>query len=148
MMIFRIRPSQHSNFLTWQLNCPHVYAQASCDIIGSTSPHVNVEQIKNFRLVIPSRREQQEISDFIKFRCSSLDELIDRAAREIALIREYRTRLVADVVTGQLDVREAAAKLPQEPEELEPIDDAETSVESEEALNGSDLEAETAEEHV
>ena len=35
--------------------------------------------------------------------------------REIELLREYRTRLIADVVTGKLDVREAAAKLPDEP---------------------------------
>jgi hypothetical protein len=34
--------------------------------------------------------------------------------REIDLLREYRTRLVADVVTGKLDVREAAARLPEE----------------------------------
>ena len=37
-----------------------------------------------------------------------------RARREIGLLREYRTRLIADVVTGKLDVREAAAKLPDE----------------------------------
>lgn len=125
MMVFRIRSSQHSKFLMWQLNCPHVYAQASCDIIGSTSPHVNVEQIKNFRLVIPPRCEQQEISDFIECHCSGLDELISHAEREIALIREYRTRLVTDVVTGNLDVREAAAKLPEEPrEEVEPVEES------------------------
>lgn len=35
-------------------------------------------------------------------------------ARETALLREYQTRLVADVITGRLDVREAAAKLPEE----------------------------------
>ena len=45
--------------------------------------------------------------------------------REIALLREYRTRLIADVVTGKLDVREAAARLPDEPEEPEPLDEAE-----------------------
>jgi len=37
---------------------------------------------------------------------------IFRLEREIALLREYRTRLVADVVSGRLDVREAAARLP------------------------------------
>jgi type I restriction enzyme S subunit len=37
-----------------------------------------------------------------------------RLEREIDLLREYRTRLVADVVTGKLDVREAAARLPDE----------------------------------
>ena len=43
----------------------------------------------------------------------------DRAMhrREIALLREYRTRLIADVVTGKLDVREAAAQLPDEVDE-------------------------------
>jgi len=39
---------------------------------------------------------------------------ISRLEREIDLLREYRTRLVADVVTGKLDVREAAATLPDE----------------------------------
>ena len=39
------------------------------------------------------------------------------AEREIELLREYRTRLIADVVTGKLDVREAAAQLPDEVDE-------------------------------
>ena len=39
---------------------------------------------------------------------------ISRLKREIDLLREYRTRLVADVVTGKLDVRAAAASLPNE----------------------------------
>ena len=37
----------------------------------------------------------------------------DRAHRQISLLSEYRTRLIADVVTGKLDVREAAAGLPE-----------------------------------
>ena len=36
----------------------------------------------------------------------------DTTKREIALLQEYRTRLTADLLTGKLDVREAAAKLP------------------------------------
>ena len=43
------------------------------------------------------------------------DTAISRLEREIELLREYRTRLVADVVTGKLDVREAAARLPDVP---------------------------------
>ena len=40
-----------------------------------------------------------------------------RTNREIELLREYRTRLVADVVTGKLDVRDAARDLPAHAEE-------------------------------
>jgi type I restriction enzyme, S subunit len=43
-----------------------------------------------------------------------LNQTISRLEREIELLREYRSRLVADVVTGRLDVREAAACLPDE----------------------------------
>ena len=42
-----------------------------------------------------------------------LTTAIARTEREIALMQEYRTRLTADIVTGKLDVREAAAKLPE-----------------------------------
>ena len=45
--------------------------------------------------------------------------------REIDLMREYRTRLIADVVTGKLDVREAAALLPDDADEPEPFDEIE-----------------------
>ena len=55
------------------------------------------------------------------------------AEREIALLREYRIRLIADVVTGKLDVREVAARLPQEPEDLEPLDETEVGSEAQEA---------------
>jgi type I restriction enzyme S subunit len=40
--------------------------------------------------------------------------LILRTERETSLLREYRTRLIADVVTGKLNVRDAAARLPNE----------------------------------
>jgi type I restriction enzyme S subunit len=53
--------------------------------------------------------------------------------QEIALLREYRTRLIADVVTGKLDVREAAARLPDEVDEVgaEGLDEIEDSTEGE-----------------
>ncbi|OOO03645.1 MAG: hypothetical protein USCGTAYLOR_00121 [Chromatiales bacterium USCg_Taylor] len=57
---------------------------------------------------------------------------IDRAEHEIALLREYRTRLIADVVAGKLDVREAAARLAEEKEEPEPFDEIEDATDAEE----------------
>ena len=54
----------------------------------------------------------------------SLNRAIANLEREIELLREYRTRLIADVVTGKLDVRQAAAQLPDEalPDAIEDID--------------------------
>ena len=71
----------------------------------------------------------------IQIETAELDTAISRLHREIDLLREYRTRLVADVVTGKLDVREAAAPLPDEavPEAVEDIAD-DTELEDEEAI--------------
>ena len=54
---------------------------------------------------------------------SVIDKAVAKAHRENSLVQEYRTRLIADVVTGKLDVREAAANLADEPEEVEPPDE-------------------------
>jgi type I restriction enzyme S subunit len=58
----------------------------------------------------------------------STSDAIDRATAAVAFLREYRTRLIADVVTGKLDVCEAAARLRDEVEEsdeAEVLDEAE-----------------------
>ena len=56
--------------------------------------------------------EQDELLAYVDVQTHTLNTTISRLHREIELLREYRTRLVADVVTGKLDVRKAAAQLP------------------------------------
>ncbi len=132
MMVFRIRKPQNSEYVMWQLNCQHVYLQASLYVMGSTAPHVNVEQIKNFQLAFPPVEEQNRIAEHIRSECNTLTTAITRYEREIALLREYRTRLTADVVTGKLDVRAAAAQLPDPEEEPAELDAPEEESEMEE----------------
>lgn len=79
---------------------------------GSTVGHFNMSDIGALMILLPPRAEQDEIVSAIEERTSGLDQTIARLEREIELLREYRTRLVADVVTGKLDVREAVASLP------------------------------------
>ena len=59
--------------------------------------------------------EQLALLRKIRREIENIVRAISKARSEIDLLREYRTRLIADVVTGKLDVREAAAKLPDEP---------------------------------
>jgi type I restriction enzyme S subunit len=63
-------------------------------------------------LLHPPLEEQDRILDAIATHPTG--PALRRAQRQIELAREYRTRLISDVVTGKLDAREAAAKLPPE----------------------------------
>jgi type I restriction enzyme S subunit len=56
----------------------------------------------------PPDEEQDEIVAHVRDNTMQLDEAVRRSRSEIDLIREYRTRLTADVVTGKLDVRGVA----------------------------------------
>jgi type I restriction enzyme, S subunit len=81
----------------------------------------------------------------IRNRTELLDKGIELTERELALVRELRTRLIADVVTGKLDVREAAAKLPEIPPETELLDEiGDQSQDEEEAPEVAEFEAEHA----
>jgi type I restriction enzyme S subunit len=65
----------------------------------------------DIRLSVPPIEEQARIMSAIATSTKDLNTAIARTEREIALMQEYRTRLTADVVTGKLDVRAAAARL-------------------------------------
>ena len=79
--------------------------------ISAAQPGLSVEKVLNLFLAAPSHAEQASIAEHIQKHASESTNAINRTRREIALLSEYRTRLVADVVTGKLDVREAATEL-------------------------------------
>lgn len=83
------------------------------------------DQFKRLYLPLPPFEEQKQIVADIGIETKSLNTAITRLEREIALLREYRTRLVADVITGKLDVREVARQLPEETAEVAAVPDTE-----------------------
>lgn len=109
-----------------------------CRSTGVRASRLRLYPEEFFRLPIiqPPAEEQHRIVERFQGETAELDTAISRLEREIELLREYRTRLVADVVTGKLDVRKAAARLPDEAapdtveddtdvgDEIEPADEA------------------------
>jgi len=93
------------------------------DEAGHGTRRLPTERWRDLVVATPPEREQASIATFLNESTCAIVATMDRARRQIALLREYRTRLIADVVTGKLDVRAAAAQLPDEPPEPdEPID--------------------------
>ncbi|MGK2953293.1 MAG: hypothetical protein ACSLEZ_13030 [Thiobacillus sp.] len=89
----------------------------------NTIAHLTCEKLRRHRFAFPSFAEQMAVADFLDGELRQFQITVSRLEREIELLREYRTRLVADVVTGKLDVREAAARLPDEAP-LDSVEDA------------------------
>ena len=123
------------DFMVMAMN-NHYYRQQVEQAISGAEGLANNLPLSSLRALffaVPSIDEQHDIVGYLRRSTNELSEAVAHAERETSLLREYRTRLIADVVTGKLDVREAAARLPDEVEEPEPLDetDALTDVEDE-----------------
>lgn len=113
---------QNQRYLNYFLHSPAMQRQLARLLVGSTFKRINVADIKSLIVAVPPRSEQDAIADVLDADLDRLDRPVRQARRQIGLMVEYRARLIADVVTGKLDVREAAVKQTAEPEAAEPID--------------------------
>jgi type I restriction enzyme S subunit len=112
---------------------------------GSTRDKLTQQAMGSIPIILPRLDEQTAIVEYLDAQTSKLDTAIATTRREIELLREYRTRLIADVVIGKVDVREVAAQLPEEPpeeevgtEEEEVAADELATVDSQEESNGEE----------
>ena len=90
---------------------------------GITSSRLRLypDSFLDIPFLCPSRPEQDAIVANLDRATAATNAAIARAHRQIELLQEYRTRLIADVVTGKLDVREAAAQLSDEADDQDPL---------------------------
>ena len=69
--------------------------------------NLNTAILKGVPVPVPPIQEQRDLLAFIGQRRRSIDEVIAHTRHQIELMEEYRTRLIADVVTGKIDARGA-----------------------------------------
>jgi type I restriction enzyme S subunit len=74
-------------------------------ITGSAQPKLTQEALMSIKIVEPPLIEQKEIYEFIRLQTSDLDSIITKSKQEIELLKEYKTALISEVVTGKVDVR-------------------------------------------
>ena len=110
-LIYRLTPEPtlfDRRFLMFQLLSTLGRRQIERDARGSsgTMPKIAQRHIRSWRVLVPPLEEQHVIVEIVKDAAKNINDVVKRVQTEISLLHEYRTRLIADVVTGKLDVRE------------------------------------------
>ena len=76
-------------------------------ISGAAQPKLTQDRLMSIAISVPPKEQQDQIMERISIETESIRTAINLTRRQIDLMEEYRTRLIADVVTGKLDVRQA-----------------------------------------
>lgn len=144
-----VRADQHRalpRFLYVALQAQYVQRQVQDSWSYGTQPNLSMRAMERLKIVIPPVSEQGQILLRLEKWLKDLDDTVKDTGRAIDLIREYRTRLIADVVTGKVDVRQAAVHLPEEAEEAEDSEPDEAEADGDEDLDEAGAEADDEDE--
>lgn len=107
--LLRPVPAKLSPDYAWYvLRSKLVGTQVELAMVGSTFKRINVEKIKALTITCPPREEQEAIVQFLDERCGRINTLISTANVLVETLREYRSALITDAVTGKIDARGAA----------------------------------------
>ncbi len=104
----RMRPRHDevdANFLVTSLSCQRVADYLSLMSVGATMDNLNTGILSRLLIPLPPIDEQKRIVRIIQTDGLKIEEAIAKAEREIVLIKEYRTALISEAVTGKIDVQ-------------------------------------------
>ena len=104
-----LRPRDiHPGLFGYLLQSSSFIDQVSANSIGASYPAIPETHLRALPVAAPVDREEQiKTFEFIRKGTSNVDSTIENIRQGISYIREYRERLINDVVTGKLDVRAA-----------------------------------------
>lgn len=93
-------------FLVSQINIEQMLS----NLQGSALTRITLTIINNLFVVVPPREEQGELMLYINSEQQTIDTLMAKILQEIQLLKEYKTALISEVVTGKVDVRDEILK--------------------------------------
>ena len=94
-------------FLVRALQVRWVGEYLSLASVGATMANLNTGILKSVPILVPPIQEQGDLVEYMVRLNDLIDDATTRARRQIELMEEYWTRLIADVVTGKIDLRGA-----------------------------------------
>ena len=106
LSVLRPYSKLNSHFLLRALQCKVINIQFEICSNGVTRVGLGVHDMKSARIPLPPFHEQQIIVNHIETEIKILHKTISTIEKEITLVQEYKTALIAEAVTGKIDVRD------------------------------------------
>lgn len=109
--MFLVRLNQNTEFFLTQLNAPFCAEQLKMMSVSSAQPKLNKENIRQLKVITPPIEEQNLIANHILKEKSRIETITAKTQQEIELLKEYKTALISEVVTGKVDVSTSSTQV-------------------------------------
>ena len=99
--ILRIVSKISSKYLGYFMQTPIFLYQVEGGVVGGTIPTIAQEKISNFKILLPSENEQNDIVSHLDTKCREIDTLISIKQQKIETLKEYKKSIIFEAVTGK-----------------------------------------------
>lgn len=115
LSIMRPYENLDGGYLFRALQCKSINVQFELCSLGVTRVGLGVYDMKSAKIPVPPISEQKEISEYIEKEVIVVNKTISTIEKEITLVEEYKTALIAETVTGKIDVRDFKVPVTEKP---------------------------------
>ena len=106
MFLLKFNTNVNNKFIYYALLASSLSEHLINKAISSAQPKLNKEDVRSCIVILPSLSDQAQIVEFIESRTTKIDEIVSETQLQIQKLKEYKTAVISEVVTGKVDVRE------------------------------------------
>ena len=99
-----VTPDYDSRFIQYSLMSESFWSYLNSNLAGSVYQGLNIEMLEHAEVVLPPLNEQHEIADYLDDKFARYRQLVHLKQQLLSLLREYRTALITEAVTGKIKV--------------------------------------------
>lgn len=120
-----LRPKNNvvSEYLNYAIRANYFISTIVSESKGVSYPAINSTDLITLKIALPSKSEQTDIVSYIEKETTKLNQAFSTIEKEIALVEEYKTSLIAEAVTGKIDVRDLEIPEIEETESYEELEE-------------------------
>ena len=102
--VFSVKENAYPKFVKWLLLSDKFTNVVDGSTYGAKMPRVSFNFMISLYCYIPPLSEQKSIADYLDDKCEKIDSIVTKSQRKIDLLKEYKTALISEVVTGKRKV--------------------------------------------
>jgi type I restriction enzyme S subunit len=102
--VLDMKNDKYAKYFYYSMMSSYFINTVSIKSLGITYPAINSSDLSDIKLLVPPHYEQIQIVEYIENELNQIDKLIEKATKQIELIKEYKTSLINEAVSGKIKV--------------------------------------------